>query len=223
LLNQKAKDNKSPATRAAISVHESGHALVQILQTGVFPTRLNCVTADRSLLGYSATKTGSSVQVHTFADKRKELQVLYAGLAAEEVVFGKELTTGGSSNDILRATRMAGILVKKKGLGSVHYHADPLSSDCDWSVKADDSALDKEVAELLETVHADTLALLEENKTALVGLAHRLFEQETLDETEIRRYLLDELNLEVPGEEGIPFDALLQASFERHCGLRRVG
>lgn len=223
LLNQKAKDNKSPATRAAISVHESGHALVQILQTGVFPTRLNCVTADRSLLGYSATKTGSSVQVHTFADKRKELQVLYAGLAAEEVVFGKELTTGGSSNDILRATRMAGILVKKKGLGSVHYHADPLSSDCEWSVKADDSALDKEVVELLEAVHADTLVLLEENKTALVGLAHRLFEQETLDETEIRRYLLDELKWEVPAEVETPFDALLQASFDRHCGLRRVG
>lgn len=223
LLNQKAKDKKSPSTRAAISVHESGHALVQILRTGVFPTRLNCVTADRSLLGYSATKTASKVQVHTLADKRNELQVLYGGLAAEEVVFGKSLTTGGSSDDIMRATRIAGILIKKKGLGSVHYHADPLSSDCEWSVKVADSTLDQEVVELLEAVHTETLALLEENKSALVGLAHRLFERETLDESEIRQYLLDELNLEVPGEEGIPFDALLQASFERHCGLRRVG
>jgi hypothetical protein len=56
-----------------------------------------------------------------------------------------------------------------------------------------------------------------------VGLAHRLFEQETLDETEIRRYLLDELKWEVPAEVETQFDALLQASFERHCGLRRVG
>jgi cell division protease FtsH len=223
LQNQVARADKTPATKAAISVHEAGHALVQVLRTGKVPTTLTCVTANRNVLGYAATRTEKSVVLRTALDDAHELEVLYGGIAAEEVVFGVSLVTAGSGEDIMRATRIAGLKVKKRGQGSVRYHADPMASDCDWSIKGDDAQLDREVANFLQQAHQNAVQLLSEYQHALVGLAHELFKHGTLREDEIKAYLTQELGLELPAQAPTAFDQML---LERHQALnllRQVG
>ena len=223
LQNQVARADKTPATKAAISVHEAGHALVQVLRTGKVPTTLTCVTANRNVLGYAATRSEKSVVLRTALDDAHELEVLYGGIAAEEVVFGVSLVTAGSGEDIMRATRIAGLKVKKRGQGSVRYHADPMASDCDWSIKGDDAQLDREVANFLQQAHQNAVQLLSEYQHALVGLAHELFKHGTLREDEIKAYLTQELGLELPAQAPTAFDQML---LERHQALnllRQVG
>ena len=223
LLNQKARDQKTPATRAVISVHEAGHALVQLLRTGVFPTRLTSVTANRSLLGYSATRRESGVKVRTAQDEFVNMEVLFGGLVAEEVLFGKQQATAGSGDDILQATRSAGLMIKKRGQGSVYYHGDHQASECEWSVKAEDAKLDREVADTLTNAHESARQLLEEHKSTLVALSHELYLRETLTEEDLRAYWVQELGLALPEVQAQDFDTVLEAAFQQHHGLRRVG
>ena len=223
LQNQMARADKTPATKAAISVHEAGHALVQILRTGKAPTTLTCVTASRSLLGYSATELTKSVVLRTAQDDAPELEVLFGGIAAEEVVFGASLVTAGSSDDIMRATRLAGFMVKKRGQGSVRYHADPQSSECEWSVKSNDKILDQEVAFQLASAHQSAVELLAEHQHALVGLAHSLFSSGTLREDDIKAYLIQELGMEIPAEVATSFDQILIEQHQALNLLRQVG
>jgi cell division protease FtsH len=223
LQNQMARADKTPATKAAISVHEAGHALVQILRTGKAPTTLTCVTASRSVLGYSATQMTKSVVLRTAQDDAHELEVLFGGIAAEEVVFGASLVTAGSSDDIMRATRLAGFMVKKRGQGSVRYHADPQSSECEWSVKSNDKVLDQEVAGRLADAHQSAVELLAEHQHALVGLAHLLFSSGTLHEDDIKAYLIQELGMEIPAEVATSFDQILIEQHQALNLLRQVG
>jgi cell division protease FtsH len=223
LQNQVARADKTPATKAAISVHEAGHALVQVLRTGKVPTTLTCVTANRNVLGYAATRTEKAVVLRTALDDAHELEVLYGGIAAEEVVFGVSLVTAGSGEDIMRATRIAGLKVKKRGQGSVRYHADPMASDCDWSIKGDDAQLDREVANFLQQAHQNAVQLLSEYQHALVGLAHELFTHGTLREDEIKVYLTQELGLELPAQAPTAFDQMLLDRHQALNLLRQVG
>ena len=223
LQNQSAREDKTPATKAAISVHEVGHALVQILRQGRIPTTLTCVTANRSVLGYSATRTEKKVTLRTADDEQRELEVLFGGFAAEEVVFGQSLVTAGSGDDIMRATRLAGIMVKKRGQGSVRYHADAPTSECDWSIKADDKFLDREVASLIDSAYASAVAILSQNQHVLVGLAHELFCRGTLHEGQIKDYLIDELGMDLPEPHVTDFDRILLEQHESLNLLQQVG
>jgi cell division protease FtsH len=223
LQNQAAREDKTPATKAAISVHEVGHALVQILRQGRIPTTLTCITANRSVLGYSATRTEKKVTLRTADDEQRELEVLFGGFAAEEVVFGQSLVTAGSGDDIMRATRLAGIMVKKRGQGSVRYHADAPTSECDWSIKADDKILDREVASLVDSAYASAVATLSQNQHVLVGLAHELFCHGTLHEGQIKDYLTNELGMDLPVPHVTDFDRILLEQHEALNLLQQVG
>jgi ATP-dependent Zn protease len=174
-------------------------------------------------LGYAATRTEKAVLLRTAMDDVHELEILYGGLAAEEVVFGSSLVTAGSGDDIMRATRIAGLMVKKRGQGSVHYHADTIASECDWSIKSDDVQLDREVAGYLEAAHKNAVEMLKEYQHALVGLAHELFTQGTLREDEIKAYLTQELGLNLPAQAPTAFDQMLLEQHQALNLLRQVG
>ncbi len=223
LQNQVARADKTPATKAAISVHEVGHALVQILRQGRIPTTLTCETANRSVLGYAATRSEKKVTLRTADDEQRELEVLFGGLAAEEVVFGQSLVTAGSGDDIMRATRLAGLMVKKRGQGSVRYHADTYISECDWSIKADDEQLDREVAGLIDSAYKSAVAMLTEHRHALVGLAHELFSHGTLREEQVKTYLTDELGMELPQPHVTDFHHILLEQHQVYNHLKQVG
>ena len=223
LQNQVARADKTPATKAAISVHEVGHALVHILRQGRIPTTLTCETANRSVLGYAATRSEKKVTLRTADDEQRELEVLFGGLAAEEVVFGQSLVTAGSGDDIMRATRLAGLMVKKRGQGSVRYHADTYISECDWSIKADDEQLDREVAGLIDSAYKSAVAMLTEHRHALVGLAHELFSHGTLREEQVKTYLTDELGMELPQPHVTDFHHILLEQHEAYNHLKQVG
>lgn len=223
LQNQVARADKTPATKAAISVHEVGHAVVQILRQGRIPTTLTCETANRSVLGYAATRSEKKVTLRTADDEQRELEVLFGGLAAEEVVFGQSLVTAGSGDDIMRATRLAGLMVKKRGQGSVRYHADTYISECDWSIKADDEQLDREVAGLIDSAYKSAVAMLTEHRHALVGLAHELFSHGTLREEQVKSYLTDELGMELPQPHVTDFHHILLEQHQVYNHLKQVG
>jgi len=100
--------------QSIISVHEAGHALAYGLVLGISPTQ---VLAD--------AKVGNSDQMgfignHRIQYSRKlmrsQILIGLAGIAAEEIVYGKAMLTDGCEMDISNATALAGRYVRKCGM-----------------------------------------------------------------------------------------------------------
>jgi cell division protease FtsH len=113
------KIKKSRNKNAAVlhSVHESGHAIMYALKFKKVPFQvISCSNIPTSSFG-GFTVFGQKLVLseRTLLDK---VAVLYGGIAAETIVFGKNMTSSGSSQDILEATSLVADAVKEWGLFS---------------------------------------------------------------------------------------------------------
>ena len=98
-----------------VAVHEAGHILASIQKYGVVPNRASafCIGSDKSgVVQILRRKKDSIGSVQTELDF---LQVCVAGLAAEEIVFGKDNYSLGSFSDLENTIQIAGSLVDSFG------------------------------------------------------------------------------------------------------------
>jgi cell division protease FtsH len=191
--------------------HEAGHALVGILLDKANALhKVSIIPRGRALgLTYFFPEDGKKTMSKTKVEA--ELQVLYGGRVAEELVF-KDYTTG-ASNDIERATKIAHAMVCEWGmsrLGPISFGEKDqpvfigreVSRQDDFS---DDTAriIDTEVKRILDTAYRDTAKLLKANMGKLKVLAETLLEKETLDAFEV----YDLLKMKKPKVENISLDS----------------
>jgi len=118
-----------------------------------------------------------------------QIETLYAGRIAEEMLYGFNGATTGASNDIQMATNYARYMVAKIGfskeLGPVLYEKEEQSylggggSSSDFS-QATREKVDSEVRKILETAYANTTKILEDNRDILEAMKDALMEYETL-------------------------------------------
>lgn len=90
-------------TRYINSVHEAGHAIVALYETGVYPRNIISVSSGDGgfVNSYNPKKEG---EIETRGDVDSEIRILLAGYSAEEIVFkdsSKRLM--GSGSDIYNA------------------------------------------------------------------------------------------------------------------------
>lgn len=181
--SEKKNAEENERQKIITSYHEAGHAFVsrhlipenKIIRVSVIPTT-------KGAGGYTLSSPSGS-EVVTKTRIRKQLSVLMAGRAAEEVFLGKENITAGAQNDIERATSLAIDYIAAYGMDeeAVFVNFKVLSEKLNISP----SFVEQSVRKLLAEIYEDTVKLVENNKNKVSAIAKKLMEKEVLSEEEL--------------------------------------
>ena len=131
----------------------------------------------------------------TKEELENKIATLTGGRAAEEVRFG--IVSTGASNDIEQATKLARSMVSRYGMsdefGMVametvqsQYLAADASLTCSMETQ---TAIDREVVELVKKQHEKAGQILLENRAKLDELSQYLYEKETITGEEFMKIL----------------------------------
>ena len=109
----KIKEETNQDETILYSVHESGHAVAYAHLFGMSPTQIVSST--------SSSDTGGFIGLHQITNAHKDvcnkITAYLAGRVAEEIIFGEEHVTAGSSGDIKKATMLASSYYRDWGMG----------------------------------------------------------------------------------------------------------
>ena len=180
--------------RRIIAVHESGHALAsRLLAPENHLARVSILPAGHGAAGYNLCVPEERVMV----EKRhleNQIQVLLAGRAAEQLVFGEDALTAGASSDLARATELAATMVMELGMrGEPSVSLKALGRLCGTGAGAAE-----ECKGLLRELYARVKALLASRIGAVTALADALLSEESLEGDRAAAIIEAQLSIERP-------------------------
>jgi ATP-dependent Zn protease len=170
-----------------VAVHEGGHALAAILggTKGEDLTFISIIPRADGSLGFVA-RMPSERSLLTKREYLEKLEVILAGRAAEEVVFGEDGVTGGARQDLKVATRSALLMTTQYGLGP--------EGRLLWSDEPT-PAQREEAGRIMAEVYAAIQSKLRARKETLLVLAKTLQERQELTGDQVRRLINAEADL----------------------------
>jgi cell division protease FtsH len=173
--------------RRRTAFHESGHALLGMLQPGADPVRKVSIIPRGRALGVTLSTPDDDRYGYDVAYLRGRIIGALGGMAAERVVFGT--VTTGAESDLESATGIARQMVGRWGMSERVGPVSVLPSDGDPHTAGVSEGLldlvDEEVRRIVEECAAEATRLLSENRHRLDAVAHQLLEHETLDEADV--------------------------------------
>ena len=155
--------------RALLAVHEAGHGLVHALLFGRAPQEIKIHVASFEG-GYNAY---SGRKVWSRRNLLDSTCTSLAGRAAELLVFGAELSSGGAESDLRKATETAARMMRHLGHGSRIGRSD-VSTDSEENFCTDVEASNAAIESLLQSEHARATRLIETHRDALLALVDEL-------------------------------------------------
>ncbi|HXD70076.1 MAG TPA: ATP-dependent zinc metalloprotease FtsH [Gaiellales bacterium] len=184
----------SAEERERTAYHESGHALLGMLQPGADPVRKISIIPRGRALGVTFQSPAADRYGYTAEYLRGRLVGALGGRAAEQLIYG-DMTTGAES-DLEQATRIARQMTGRWGMseriGPVSVLPGPNDEPTLFPGAGDASErtrelVDEEVRRILEECERAALAQLEAHRDQLEALTRALLEHETLDEIDAYR------------------------------------
>ena len=180
-----------------VAYHEIGHALVAAKQTNSAPVqKITIVPRTSGALGYTMqVEEEGNHYLMTKEEMENKIATLTGGRAAEEIAFGS--VTTGASNDIEQATKLARGMITRYGMSkdfdmvametvTNQYLGGDSSLTCSMETQ---TAIDKEVVELVKRQHEKAGQILLENRAKLDELSQYLYEKETITGEEFMKIL----------------------------------
>ncbi len=192
--------------RRRTAYHESGHALLGMLQPGADPVRKVTIVPRGRALGVTLSTPETDKYAYTEEYLRGRIIGALGGMAAEEVVFG--VVTTGSESDLEQVTNMARGMVGRWGMSGRVGRLTAIPSDAQQAyglsaAPATLDAVDSEMRRIVDECYESACALLRANRDRLDALAAALLENETLDEAAAYRAAgITRLAKEDDGPEG---------------------
>ncbi|MBX4180791.1 ATP-dependent zinc metalloprotease FtsH [Sodalis sp. CWE] len=184
------------AQKESTAYHEAGHAIIGRLVPEHDPVhKVTIIPRGRALGVTFFLPEGDSIS--TSRQKlESQISTLYAGRLAEEIIYGPEKVSTGSSNDIKVATSIARNMVTQWGfsekLGPLLYTEEEGEVFLGRSVAkakhmSDETAriIDQEVKLLIERNYVRARSLLIENMDILHTMKDALMKYETIDASQI--------------------------------------
>ena len=180
--------------------HEAGHAIVGRLTETHDPVYKVSIMPRGRALGVTMFLPEKDSYSASKEKLESQLQSLYGGRIAEELIYGKDKVTTGASNDIERATSIARNMVKRWGLcdavGPLCYEdeqGDPfmgrsMGQPAQTVSPEISKLLDEEVIKLTTKNYDKAKKILEDNMDILHSMTECLMKYETID-----KYQLDDL------------------------------
>ena len=174
----------TPEEKKSIAHHEAGHATVSWLLPHANPLFKVTIVPRGQALG-AAWYLPEERQLVTREQMMDEMCSLIGGRVAEEIVNGQPST--GALNDLERLTKMAYGMVTYYGMsekvGNLSFYDSTGSRGYDLTKPYSEKTaelIDKEVKELVESIHDKTLEILTQNKEGFMQLAALLLEKEVI-------------------------------------------
>jgi cell division protease FtsH len=182
----------TPEERERTAYHESGHALLGMLQPGADPIRKISIVPRGMALGVTMQSPESDRYAYDTRYLKGRIIGLLGGRAAEKLVFD-DVTTGAES-DLEQVTRIARHMVGRWGMSEAIGPVSILPGPRDEVLfpgmgeggvsSQTRELLDREVRRIVDECYAEALATLEAHREQLDALANALLDRETLDEVE---------------------------------------
>ena len=180
-----------------VAYHEIGHALVAAKQTNSAPVqKITIVPRTSGALGYTMqVEEEGNHYLMSKEEMENKIATLTGGRAAEEIAFGS--VTTGASNDIEQATKLARGMITRYGMSkdfdmvametvTNQYLGGDSSLTCSMETQ---TAIDREVVELVKKQHEKAGQILLENRAKLDELSQYLYEKETMTGEEFMKIL----------------------------------
>jgi cell division protease FtsH len=195
ILGTERKITLSAEERERTAYHESGHALLGMLEPGADPVRKVSIVPRGRALGVTFQSPSSDRYGYGKDYLRGRIVGALGGRAAEQIIYG-DVTTGAES-DLDQVTNIARHMVGRWGMsekvGPVSVLPGPEEASMFFpgqpgSVSPQTLELvDGEVRRIIDECYATAVRLLQENRDRLEALARALLEKETLDEKDAYR------------------------------------
>jgi cell division protease FtsH len=171
--------------RRRTAYHESGHALLGMLQPGADPVRKITIVPRGRALGVTLSTPDADRYAYTEEYLRGRIIGALGGMAAEQVVYG--VITTGAESDLEQVTSIARGMAGRWGMSSVvgRLTAIPGDSQGAYGLSAAPATLDAvdgEARRIVAECYEEACRKLVEHRAKLDALADALMEHETLDE-----------------------------------------
>lgn len=173
--------------RKRTAYHESGHALLGMLEPGADPVRKISIIPRGRALGVTLSTPDTDRYGYDENYLKGRIVGALGGMAAEELVFG--VVTTGAESDLQNSTHIARMMVGRWGMsdriGPVQVlpeEGDPRAAGVSEGML---DAVSEEVRALVDECYERARVVLRENQWRLESLAEQLLEKETLDQPEI--------------------------------------
>ena len=198
----------SQEEKRVIAYHEIGHALVAAKQKNGVPIRkITIIPRTNGALGFTMQAEEEQRVLMKREDLINELQVLTAGRAAEELIFGT--CTSGAANDIEKATSIARNMIARFGMNDEigmmaldtvvnPYLGGELRSNCSQESEA---KVEREMHRLITEAYETAKQVLRDNAASLNRLAQYLLENENISGEEFMSLLKQGEQIDHPEDQ----------------------
>ncbi|MFF4323115.1 ATP-dependent zinc metalloprotease FtsH [Streptomyces sp. NPDC001568] len=171
--------------RRRTAYHESGHALLGMLQPGADPVRKITIVPRGRALGVTLSTPDADRYAYTEEYLRGRIIGALGGMAAEHVVY--EVITTGSESDLEQVTNIARGMAGRWGMSERvgRLTAIPSDGQSPYGLAAAPATLDTvdhEMRRIVDECYEEACRLLREHRPQLDDLARALLAAETLDE-----------------------------------------
>ncbi|MGX1907854.1 ATP-dependent zinc metalloprotease FtsH [Streptomyces phaeochromogenes] len=176
--------------RRRTAYHESGHALLGMLQPGADPVRKVTIVPRGRALGVTLSTPDADRYAYTEEYLRGRIIGALGGMAAEHVVF--DVVTTGAENDLEQVTNIARGMVARWGMSERVGRLSALPGDAQqaYGLSAAPETLDTiehEMRRIVDECYEEACGKLRAHRPQLDALAAALLENETLEETDAYR------------------------------------
>ncbi|TDU75734.1 ATP-dependent zinc metalloprotease FtsH [Streptomyces sp. KS 21] len=171
--------------RRRTAYHESGHALLGMLQPGADPVRKITIVPRGRALGVTLSTPDADRYSYTEDYLRGRIIGALGGMAAEHVVF--DVITTGAENDLEQVTNLARGMVGRWGMSERIGRLTAIPADAQspyglLAAPATLDAVDHEMRRIVDECYVEACRLLREHRPKLDALTEALLANETLDE-----------------------------------------
>ncbi|MFJ8544279.1 ATP-dependent zinc metalloprotease FtsH [Streptomyces sp. NPDC093586] len=176
--------------RRRTAYHESGHALLGMLQPGADPVRKITIVPRGRALGVTLSTPDADKYAYTEEYLRGRIIGALGGMAAEHVVY--DVITTGSESDLEQVTRIARGMVGRWGMSELVGRLSALPGDAQQAyglaaAPGTLDAIDAEMRRVVDECYAEAVRKLRDHRGQLDALAEALLANETLDEADAYR------------------------------------
>ncbi|MEV1083696.1 ATP-dependent zinc metalloprotease FtsH [Streptomyces sp. NPDC050211] len=176
--------------RRRTAYHESGHALLGMLQPGADPVRKITIVPRGRALGVTLSTPESDKYAYTEEYLRGRIIGALGGMAAEQVVYG--VITTGAESDLEQVTNIVRGMVARWGMSERVGRLSALPNDAQqaYGLAAAPQTLDVidgEMRRIVDECYDEACRKLRDHRGQLDALAQALLENETLEEADAYR------------------------------------
>ncbi|MER7687722.1 ATP-dependent zinc metalloprotease FtsH [Streptomyces sp. NPDC097610] len=176
--------------RRRTAYHESGHALLGMLQPGADPVRKITIVPRGRALGVTLSTPDADRYAYTEEYLRGRIIGALGGMAAEHVVYG--VVTTGSENDLEQVTNVVRGMVARWGMSDRVGRLSALPNDAQQAyglaaAPATLDSIDHEMRRIVDECYEEACQKLRDHRDQLNALAEALLANETLEEAQAYR------------------------------------